>query len=57
MSGALAVAFLFPLVWALLNSVKTKEEADRVPPTWLPESLSLENYAGLASYGEGGTYL
>jgi multiple sugar transport system permease protein len=57
-SGALAVAFLFPLVWAFLNSVKTKEEASRVPPTWLPESLSLENYSGLTSYGEGlGTYL
>lgn len=57
-SGALAVAFLFPLVWAFLNSVKTKEEASRIPPTWLPESLSLENYGGLTSYGEGlGTYL
>jgi multiple sugar transport system permease protein len=57
-SGALAVAFLFPLVWAFLNSVKTKEEASRVPPTWFPESLSLENYSGLTSYGEGlGTYL
>jgi multiple sugar transport system permease protein len=57
-SGALAVAFLFPLVWAFLNSVKTKEEAGRVPPTWFPESLSLENYSGLTSYGEGlGTYL
>jgi multiple sugar transport system permease protein len=57
-SGALAVAFLFPLVWALLNSVKSKEEASRVPPTWFPESLSLENYKGLTSYGEGlGTYL
>ena len=57
-SGALAVAFLFPLVWAFLNSVKTSEEAGRVPPTWFPESLSLENYSGLTSYGEGlGTYL
>jgi multiple sugar transport system permease protein len=57
-SGALAVAFLFPLVWAFINSVKTREEASRVPPTWFPESLSLENYSGLTSYGEGlGTYL
>ncbi len=57
-SGALAVAFLFPLVWAFLNSVKSREEASRVPPTWFPESLSLENYSGLTSYGEGlGTYL
>jgi multiple sugar transport system permease protein len=57
-SGALAVAFLFPLVWAFLNSIKSKEEASRVPPTWFPQSLSLENYSGLTSYGEGlGTYL
>lgn len=57
-SAALAVAFLFPLGWAFLNSVKSKEEAGRVPPTWFPEALSLENYQGLTSYGEGlGTYL
>lgn len=57
-SMALAVAFLFPLVWALLNSVKSAEEANRQPPTWIPGSLSLENYNGLASYGEGlGTYV
>jgi multiple sugar transport system permease protein len=57
-SMVLALAFLFPLVWALLNSVKTTEEANQQPPTWLPHSLSLENYSGLASYGEGlGTYL
>jgi multiple sugar transport system permease protein len=57
-SGVLAVAFLFPLVWAFLNSIKSKEEASQVPPTWFPQSLSLENYSGLTSYGEGlGTYL
>jgi multiple sugar transport system permease protein len=57
-SMVLAVAFLFPLVWALLNSVKTTDEANQQPPTWLPHSLSLENYSGLAEYGEGlGTYL
>jgi multiple sugar transport system permease protein len=57
-SAVLAVAFLFPLVWALLNSVKTRDEANRQPPTWFPHSLSLANYKGLASFGEGlGTYL
>jgi multiple sugar transport system permease protein len=57
-SLVLAVAFLFPLVWALLNSVKSRDEANRQPPTWLPRSWSLANYKGLASYGEGlGTYL
>lgn len=57
-SLALAAAFLFPLLWALLSSLKTGEEANRRPPTWWPQSWSLENYRGLAGYGEGlTTYL
>jgi multiple sugar transport system permease protein len=55
---ALAVGFLFPLLWAALNSVKERDEANRQPPTWFPESLSLENYRNLASFDQGiGTYL
>jgi multiple sugar transport system permease protein len=58
LSSVLAVVFLFPLVWALLNSVKTRDEANQQPPTWFPHSLSLANYQGLAKFGEGlGTYL
>ncbi|MFG2057550.1 carbohydrate ABC transporter permease [Micromonospora sp. NPDC048930] len=57
-SGVLTLAFLFPLLWALLNSVKGQAEANQQPPTWFPRTWSLENYRGLASYGEGiGTYL
>jgi multiple sugar transport system permease protein len=57
-STVLAIAFLFPLLWALISSLKSRDEANRQPPTWLPHSWSLENYRGLASYGEGlGTYL
>jgi multiple sugar transport system permease protein len=57
-SMALAVLFLFPLLWAALNSVKPSDEANRQPPTWFPESFSLENYANLASFDQGiGTYL
>lgn len=57
-SMALAVAFLFPLVWAALSSVKDSEEANRQPPTWFPRTLSLENYANLASFDQGiGRYL
>ena len=57
-STLLAIAFLFPLLWALLNSVKGRDEANQQPPTWFPHTWSLENYRGLASYGEGlGTYL
>ena len=57
-STVLAVAFLFPLLWALLNSLKTPEEANGQPPTWLPHSLSLQNYRNLAGFDQGiGTYL
>jgi multiple sugar transport system permease protein len=57
-SAALAIAFLFPLIWAALNSVKDKEEANQQPPSWFPHSLSLENYRNLQSFDQGiGTYL
>jgi multiple sugar transport system permease protein len=57
-SAALAIAFLFPLVWAALNSVKGKDEANQQPPTWLPNSFSLENYRNLQSFDQGiGVYL
>ena len=57
-STVLAIVFLFPLLWALLSSLKSRDEANQQPPTWFPHSWSLDNYRGLASYGEGlGTYL
>lgn len=57
-STVLAVAFLFPLLWAALNSIKSSDEANQQPPTWLPKSFSLENYTNLASFDQGiGTYL
>lgn len=49
----LSVAFLFPLIWALLNSLKSPNEANQQPPTWFPHSWSLTNYRGLESYGDG----
>ena len=52
-SSVLAILFLFPLVWAVLSSFKSPAEADRMPPTFLPKSLSLGNYANLADYGNG----
>jgi multiple sugar transport system permease protein len=57
-SAAVAIAFLFPLVWAALNSVKDRDEANRQPPTWFPHSFSLENYRNLQSFDQGiGVYL
>lgn len=54
----LSAAFLSPLIWAALNSLKTSDEANRQPPTWLPHSLSLQNYRSLAGFDQGiGVYL
>jgi multiple sugar transport system permease protein len=36
-----------PFVWMLLGSVKPEGELRRVPPTWLPETVTLENYRDL----------
>lgn len=52
----LAVAFLFPLVWSTLNSFKPAAEAMSVPPTYLPTTLSFENYIKLTTYGRGGIF-
>jgi multiple sugar transport system permease protein len=38
-----------PFVWMLLGSVKPEAELRRVPPTWLPETVTLENYRQLFS--------
>jgi multiple sugar transport system permease protein len=59
-AGGIIIAglFLFPLLWALLNSFKSKEEANAGPPTWFPHSLSVANYRSLASFDQGiGVYL
>jgi multiple sugar transport system permease protein len=52
-SGAAAVLFLFPLVWAVLSSFKSPAEANQIPPTLFPQSFSLGNYETLATYGAG----
>ena len=54
----MAVAFLFPLLWAALSSFKSPAEASQSPPTWLPQTWSLANYQGLMTYLDGlPTYL
>jgi multiple sugar transport system permease protein len=52
-SGAAAILFLFPLVWAILSSFKSPAEANQIPPTLFPQSFSLGNYETLATYGAG----
>lgn len=52
-SGILAIAFLFPLIWAIINSLKTPEEANQRHPTYFPHTLSLGNFKTLMDYGSG----
>jgi multiple sugar transport system permease protein len=41
----IAIVDLFPLLWIALSSLKTQLEIFRMPPTMLPENLTLANYA------------
>ncbi|HVQ93004.1 MAG TPA: carbohydrate ABC transporter permease [Mycobacteriales bacterium] len=38
-----------PFVWMLLGSVKTEGELRQLPPTWLPNHVTLDNYRQLFS--------
>ncbi|MFI2652294.1 MULTISPECIES: carbohydrate ABC transporter permease [Micromonospora] len=45
--GLLAVAG--PFVWMALSSLKPEREIRDVPPTWWPETVTLDNFRGLFS--------
>ena len=45
------VAVITPFVWMILGSFKGQGELLRVPPTWWPETPTLENYRTL--FGKG----
>ncbi len=49
-----ALLFLFPIAWSFINSIKLPAEALAVPPTYLPQQVSLENYVELTTYGKIG---
>ena len=51
---ALAILFLFPILWSFLNSIKLPSEAMAVPPTYLPEVISFDNYIELTTFGRAG---
>jgi ABC-type glycerol-3-phosphate transport system permease component len=42
--AAFAAYSLFPLLWALVTSLKRPEDAVRYPPQWLPSPLTVQNY-------------
>lgn len=54
----LLVIFAFPLFWSLLTSFKLPSEASASPANIIPSKLTFENYAQLATFGDGiGRYL
>ena len=44
---------LAPLALSFLASIRPVAETTAVPPTWLPQSLSTENYEKIISYQQG----
>jgi multiple sugar transport system permease protein len=42
---AIALVFMIPLIWMFSTSLKARAEIFAWPPTWLPESPMIENYA------------
>jgi multiple sugar transport system permease protein len=50
------VAVIAPFVWMVLGSFKTEGELRQSPPTWWPETTTLDNYTQLFSRLDFGTY-
>lgn len=56
-ASIVAVLFASPLLWLFVSSFKGTAEFAQVPPTYLPESPSVENYQLLADAGMWGYVL
>jgi multiple sugar transport system permease protein len=55
---ALAIAFLFPIAWSVITSLKPPIEASASPSTGLPSRITWDNYVKLNQFGAGiGQYL
>ncbi len=56
-SSGVAVLFVSPLLFGLLNSLKSPGEAVQIPPSYLPAHPTLSNYTSLSIGGLGiGTF-
>ena len=52
-AGALALVFIFPLVWTVIASFKPAAEGNVFPPSLWPSHISTENYQTLLNFGDG----
>ena len=50
---ALALAFLFPIFWSFISSLKTSAEAAQSPSTYLPSEISVDNFVSLDAKSSG----
>lgn len=41
---SLSLFAIFPVLWTVLTSFKPQSEVQQIPPTWLPQHFTLENY-------------
>lgn len=49
--AVVSVVFAFPILWAIVCSLKTEAEILSYPPKWIPDTFTLENYTTvLAKY-------
>lgn len=48
---------IFPMYWMLITSFKTRLELYQIPPTFIPVSPTLENYAKAFIAGDFGNYV
>jgi multiple sugar transport system permease protein len=55
--GIFAVIFFVPFYWVLSASVKEISELRRIPPTWIPQSFTLEHYTDVVSAQFGRYFL
>lgn len=51
--SCLTLLFLSPIVSSLLHSLKTPRDSSQNPPTYLPKTLSFQNYKSLANSSSG----
>jgi multiple sugar transport system permease protein len=51
-----SVAVVAPFVWMVLGSFKSDGELQQIPPTWWPQSASLDNYTQLFDKLAFGTF-
>jgi len=49
---AVTICFVFPIYWMLLTSVKSNDVIGRLPPQFIPKSVTLANYIGILGDGK-----